>query len=141
MELEIVVSDDSPGDAIGTQVARANDPRVRYVKNGERLGFAANFTQCFTLARGETVKFLNDDDRLRPGCVAALSMILRANPLIKIPPDLLFVGRVMGLLNGLSMTLRSKTNLLVAMARLLDEGAVTGKRQAPAGETRRLLEA
>ena len=28
--------------------------------------------------------------------------ILRANPLIKVPPDLLFVGRVMGLLNGLS---------------------------------------
>ena len=47
--------------------------------------------------------------------------ILRANPLIKIPPDLLFVGRVMGLLNGLSMTLRSRTNLLVEMARLLDQ--------------------
>ena len=40
---------------------------------------------------------------------------------IKIPPDLLFVGRVMGLLNGLSMTLHSRTNLLVEMARLLDD--------------------
>jgi hypothetical protein len=46
--------------------------------------------------------------------------ILRANPLIKVPPDLLFVGRVMGLLNGLSMTLGSRTNLLFEMARLLD---------------------
>jgi predicted unusual protein kinase regulating ubiquinone biosynthesis (AarF/ABC1/UbiB family) len=65
--------------------------------------------------------------------------ILRANPVIKIPADLLFVGRVMGLLNGLSMTLRSRTNLLVQMARLLDEQAA-GKSPA-AGVERRLLEA
>ena len=69
--------------------------------------------------------------------------VLRANPLIKVPPDLLFVGRVMGLLNGLSMTLRSRTNLLVQMARLMDEddeakaeGAVAVMNGAP----RRLLE-
>ena len=37
------------------------------------------------------------------------------------PPDLLFVGRVMGMLNGLSMTLRSRTNMMVEMARMLDE--------------------
>jgi len=65
--------------------------------------------------------------------------ILRANPVIKVPPDLLFVGRVMGLLNGLSMTLHSRTNLLVEMARLLDEQAA-GK-TPKAGTTRRLLEA
>jgi glycosyltransferase involved in cell wall biosynthesis len=41
VELEIVVSDDSPGDAIGAHVAAANDPRVRYVKNQERLGLPA----------------------------------------------------------------------------------------------------
>jgi predicted unusual protein kinase regulating ubiquinone biosynthesis (AarF/ABC1/UbiB family) len=65
--------------------------------------------------------------------------ILRANPLIKVPPDLLFVGRVMGLLNGLSMTLQSRTNLLVEMARLLDEP----DRVTPNGaaQPRRLLEA
>ena len=72
--------------------------------------------------------------------------ILRANPLIKIPPDLLFVGRVMGLLNGLSMTLRSRTNLMVEMARLLDEEDAhrngNGTGSAPEKpETRRLLEA
>jgi predicted unusual protein kinase regulating ubiquinone biosynthesis (AarF/ABC1/UbiB family) len=66
--------------------------------------------------------------------------LLRSNPLIKIPPDLLFVGRVMGLLNGLSMTLGSRTNLLVEMARLLDAG--DGSIPEPArGISRRLLEA
>ncbi len=70
--------------------------------------------------------------------------ILRANPLIKIPADLLFVGRVMGLLNGLSMTLRSKTNLLVEMSKLLDEidaAAKAGGNGAEGSESRRLLEA
>ena len=79
IELEIVVCDDSPGGQIEATVVAANDPRVRYVRNPTRLGFAGNFTQCFTSARGEMVKFLNDDDRLRPGCVAALAGALSAN--------------------------------------------------------------
>jgi glycosyltransferase involved in cell wall biosynthesis len=84
LELEIVVCDDSPGDAIGRTVAAANDPRVRYVRNPSNLGFGANFTQCFSLARGAMVKFLNDDDRLRPGCVATLASVLAANPAVKL---------------------------------------------------------
>jgi hypothetical protein len=66
--------------------------------------------------------------------------LLRSNPLITIPPDLLFVGRVMGLLNGLSMTLGSRTNMLVEMARLLDEGNGSIPEPARSG-SRRLLEA
>jgi aarF domain-containing kinase len=68
-----------------------------------------------------------------------LLRVLRANPVIKIPPDLLFVGRVMGLLNGLSMTLHSETNLLVEMARLLDKGNGSIPEPLKAGP-RRLLE-
>lgn len=72
--------------------------------------------------------------------------LLSSNPLVKIPPDLLFVGRVMGLLNGLSMTLRSRTNLMLEMARLLDEQEAAAKTNghtngSGAGKTRRLLEA
>ncbi len=69
-----------------------------------------------------------------------LLRLLRANPVIKIPADLLFVGRVMGLLNGLSMTLHSETNLLAEMARLLEKG--NGSIPAPSkAKSRRLLEA
>ena len=78
--LEIVVCDDSPGTAIGAAVERAADARVRYVRNARNLGFGGNFTQCFRLARGELVKFLNDDDRLRPDCVAILAAALASNP-------------------------------------------------------------
>jgi predicted unusual protein kinase regulating ubiquinone biosynthesis (AarF/ABC1/UbiB family) len=75
-----------------------------------------------------------------------LLRLLRLNPVIKVPPDLLFVGRVMGLLNGLSMTLRSRTNLMVEMARLLDEQDAAAKHEygngiGDAPKTRRLLEA
>jgi glycosyltransferase involved in cell wall biosynthesis len=72
-ELEIVVCDDSPGSAIGERVMSASDPRVRYVRNDPARGFEGNFTFALSQARGELAKFLNDDDRLRPGCVARLA--------------------------------------------------------------------
>jgi glycosyltransferase involved in cell wall biosynthesis len=56
------------------------DPRVRYERHVPALGFAGNFTRCFVLARGEYVKFLNDDDLLAPHCVARLLAGLQANP-------------------------------------------------------------
>lgn len=64
--------------------------------------------------------------------------LLRSNPVTVIPPDLLFVGRVMGLLNGLGKTLQSRTNILVEMARLLERDVTPGLASAPA---RRLLDA
>ena len=77
---EIVVCDDSPGNAIEGWVASERDPRVRYVRNPARLGFEGNFTECLRQARGDLAKFLNDDDRLLPGCLAQLAGALDANP-------------------------------------------------------------
>lgn len=81
-DLEIVVCDDSPGRGIEEAVAGAADPRVRYVRNPARLGFEANFTECFRQARGEFVKFLNDDDRLAPVCVEGLVGAFEFDPRI-----------------------------------------------------------
>ena len=77
---EIVVCDDSAGAAIGEWVAADPDPRVRYVRNPERRGFEGNFTECLRQARGELAKFLNDDDRLRPDCLARLAAAFGADP-------------------------------------------------------------
>jgi len=77
--LEILVCDDSPAEAIGNSVRAARDPRVRYVRNPRRLGFAANFTQCFREAKGDLLKLLNDDDRLLPRCVESLAWVLESN--------------------------------------------------------------
>ena len=67
--IEIVVSDDSCDDTIGAICERYADERIRHIKNKSNLGFSGNFTQCLNLARGELIKFLNDDDLLDPSCV------------------------------------------------------------------------
>ena len=72
-DIEIVVCDDSPGSAIESRVRAAADPRVVYVRNAPARGFEGNFTFALSIARGDLVKFLNDDDRLRPGCVERLA--------------------------------------------------------------------
>lgn len=79
---EIVVCDDSPGNTIAQAAERAASPKVRYVRNPRRLGFGANFSQCFSLAQGEFIKFLNDDDRLGPRCVESLARVLAGNPAV-----------------------------------------------------------
>lgn len=71
-DLEVVVCDDSAGDSIEAAVRASGDTRVRYVRNPSRLGFGGNFTECLRQARGELIKFLNDDDLLAPQCVAGL---------------------------------------------------------------------
>ena len=70
--------------------------------------------------------------------------VLKTNKLTKMPSELLLVGRVFGLLNGLSMTLGAKTSMLVAFAELADvmdredaaaahtNGASASARAAPA---------
>jgi len=72
-QVEIVICDDSEGDAIATLVAsRAGRVELRYEKNPQRLRARRNYEKLLGLARGEYVKFLNDDDVLEPECVARL---------------------------------------------------------------------
>jgi glycosyltransferase involved in cell wall biosynthesis len=82
--LEVVVCDDSPGNAIERLAQAPGDARVRYVRNPQRLGFGGNFSRCLELAQGEYVKFLNDDDRLRPRCVETLANVMRTNPGVRL---------------------------------------------------------
>ena len=77
---EVVVCDDSDEDAIASRVKAAHDERIRYVRNPKRLGFEGNFTECLRQAKGELVKFLNDDDRLRASCVSRLAAAFDAHP-------------------------------------------------------------
>jgi predicted unusual protein kinase regulating ubiquinone biosynthesis (AarF/ABC1/UbiB family) len=76
----------------------------------------------------------------------SVTNLIRKNPLTAVPPELLLIGRVFGLLNGLSMSLRANTSMLVAFAQLADEleAAKTNGSYPPtngAVTTRRLLEA
>lgn len=42
------------------------------------MGSPLNYIQCFQLAKGHYIKFLNDDDRLFPDCVKKMVSILEA---------------------------------------------------------------
>jgi hypothetical protein len=82
---EVVVCDDSPDDRIAEIVVRlqgsgAHRHLVRYVRNRGNVGGRANYLQCFELARGEHIKYLNDDDLLAADCVAKMSARLSARP-------------------------------------------------------------
>jgi glycosyltransferase involved in cell wall biosynthesis len=81
-DFEIVICDDSPGTAIERHAMQAASPRIRYLRNPSRRGFGGNFTECLAQARADLVKFLNDDDRLDPDCIASLAGIMGANPSI-----------------------------------------------------------
>ena len=71
--------------------------------------------------------------------------IIRKNPLTAMPPELLLVGRVFGLLNGLSMTLHAKTSMITAFAELAEkmeaEKDRTPSTNGASSAPRRLLEA
>ena len=49
--------------------------------------------------------------------------MLRSNPLVDIPGDIILIARVMGLLSGLGRALDSKTDLLDALIPYLDPDA------------------
>jgi hypothetical protein len=80
--LEIVICDDCPTDEIKEPAVRyaARDPRIRYFRNGSTLGSRENHIRCLSLASGDLIKFLSDDDRLHPRCLERLVACLAAYP-------------------------------------------------------------
>jgi glycosyltransferase involved in cell wall biosynthesis len=76
---EVVVCDDSSGEAIAAIVRASGDARIAYVRNPRCLGFHGNFAECVRRSHGALLKFLNDDDRLRAGCVERLAAALEGD--------------------------------------------------------------
>jgi glycosyltransferase involved in cell wall biosynthesis len=79
-DIEVIVSDDSPDDALSELVAGFHDERLRYRHNAPALGVARNHWLSFGEARGEFIVILNHDDLLEPRSVEALMQALRAEP-------------------------------------------------------------
>jgi glycosyltransferase involved in cell wall biosynthesis len=80
--LEILVLDNASTDdtrRIAAQAAAA-DPRVRYVRHDRDLGMAGNFNAGVSMARGDFVLILCDDDALEEGAVAELAAALAGEP-------------------------------------------------------------
>ncbi|WP_268800256.1 glycosyltransferase family 2 protein [Pseudomonas huanghezhanensis] len=82
-EIEIVICDDCKDEGIHSIVERLRPLSpwpIRYLRNERPLGEARNAAKCIRESRGEYVKFLYDDDLLRPDCVSQLFALLHDHP-------------------------------------------------------------
>ena len=61
-KLELIICDNSESDETQKLVANIKDKRVRYYKNDYNIGLSHNLIKAFSLARGEFVTWLGDDD-------------------------------------------------------------------------------
>ena len=84
--IELVVCDDSPNGDIEeiVQAAAISDSRVTYIRNVPALGSANNLLKCTSLAKGEFIKTVNDDDLLEPTCIEKMLSVFREHPTVNL---------------------------------------------------------
>lgn len=83
--VEIVIGDDSAGDEIKRIVDDySGDARIRYHKYPENIGGRENVLRLVSMARGEFIKFLNDDDILASDCVESMVDAFAEHPEIRL---------------------------------------------------------
>lgn len=78
--IEILVSDDSPSNAIGDIVRTYDSPSLRYQQNTPALGFVPKLNSFLNEARGEWMVILCDDDILDPDYVSSMMANSRKHP-------------------------------------------------------------
>jgi glycosyltransferase involved in cell wall biosynthesis len=70
VDLELIVVDDRSGDGTFELARSYSDPRVRVYQNDANLGPEGNWNRALSLATGDYVKLLPQDDTLAPGTLA-----------------------------------------------------------------------
>lgn len=78
-EIEVIVVDNVSQDGSADAI-RAAFPNVTVIERSERAGFGANHNLALRHAKGRHVLMLNDDARVQPGAVGALSRCLDEQP-------------------------------------------------------------
>src|ERR1035441_6631561 len=89
---EIVITDNSTNQESADMAAKWTDPRIRYYSNGGNIGSHASAVRSVSLASGQHIKFLMDDDLLKPRCLELMVKALQENPTAAIamaPMDLI----------------------------------------------------
>lgn len=113
-DVEILLIDDCSDDGVWEHIQNYHDPRLRLVRNEKNIGLFANFNQCLTLAKGEYIRILCNDDRLEPGCLRRECEFLDANPEVV-------------LLNTTARIVGCSDELLGYTGRYLPEGIYEGR--------------
>jgi glycosyltransferase involved in cell wall biosynthesis len=76
-DFELIIGDDSVDESVRNVVEQYSDRRLKYYKNPTRGQPGSNRDFLISLAKGEYIKFLFDDDYLYPNSVELLMTIAR----------------------------------------------------------------
>ena len=79
-DYEIVVRDNASTDGTAELVRSHGDPRLRYHRNAENVGWHRNFELLAEDARGEFLVYLQDDDLLHPDFLSRAAQAFRGRP-------------------------------------------------------------
>lgn len=79
-DFEFVIIDDASTDDTADIIASFTDTRIRFLRNGARLGYPQSPNRALAAANGEFVARQDADDRSHPDRLAAEVAFLRANP-------------------------------------------------------------
>jgi len=77
---EILITDNSSDETSAQMATCLNDARIHYHKNETNIGPYGNVNRVAALATGKYVKFLMDDDLLKPRCLELMVNALEKNP-------------------------------------------------------------
>ena len=75
-DFEIVITDNSDNNNSKNYLTQLNEPKIRYYKNSNNLGFTGNFNAVIKRARGSYIKVLMDDDVMEPNTLAEMAKVL-----------------------------------------------------------------
>jgi glycosyltransferase involved in cell wall biosynthesis len=89
-DYEVVVVDDGSTDSTPEYLETLRGPRYRMVRNERSLGVSGARNRGISVATGQWITFLDDDDELRPQALAALYERFTYSPQL----DFLWGGRV-----------------------------------------------
>lgn len=64
-DYEIIITDDSPDDSVTKMIEQFSELPISYFKNERSLGTPANWNRAISLAKGEWIKLMHDDDWFR----------------------------------------------------------------------------
>jgi glycosyltransferase involved in cell wall biosynthesis len=79
-DFEIVITDNSEHDDSERWIRQLSDPRIRYHKNERNIGGEANCAKALSLAQGQFIKLLMDDDLMKPQFLALTVAALKDHP-------------------------------------------------------------
>jgi Glycosyl transferase family 2 len=74
--LEIIVSDNFSQDQTAEVVKAYQDPRIKYINPGRRLGMSSHWEFALSHASGDYVNFIGDDDAMLPRAFDRLNEII-----------------------------------------------------------------